>query len=300
MDIALLRKQFGIPGILTFDEHNGLVRAQVSTPHAEATVYMQGSHITAWKPSGSHPVIFLSRKSDFAPGKPIRGGVPIAFPWFSGDHKADRIDGHPGPPHGFARVQDWTLTAADHKGEDLHLTFTLGPTEMSRSLGFDKFRLTHEFMIGRTLRMQLTVANDAETPLTFEEAFHTYYSVADVHEAAVTGLEPTAYIDKVDNFKTKPAANAPIRFTGPTDRVYLDTEATCIIHDTGHGRKIRVQKENSKTTVVWNPWKGLPDLAEDDWHEMLCVETVNAAANSITLAPGESHTMAATITVEKA
>jgi glucose-6-phosphate 1-epimerase len=32
---------------------------------------------------------------------------------------------------------------------------------------------------------------------------------------------------------------------------------------------------------------------------MLCVETVNAAANAVTLAPGEAHTMQAMISVEQ-
>ena len=121
-----------------------------------ATVYLQGAHLTAWQPKGQQPAIFLSRKSEFAAGKPIRGGVPIAFPWF-----ATRHDGKAGPSHGFARIQDWTLAFAALAGDDLHLTFTLGPTEMSRSLGYDNFRLAYQLTIGRTLTMQLTVANDA-------------------------------------------------------------------------------------------------------------------------------------------
>ena len=43
---------------LTFDEMNGLVRAQVRTREAEATVYLQGAHLTAWQPAGFAPVIY--------------------------------------------------------------------------------------------------------------------------------------------------------------------------------------------------------------------------------------------------
>ena len=81
------------------------------------------------------PVLFTSAHSFYEPGKPIRGGVPLAFPWFAIDQKADRINGQPGPTHGFARIQDWTVAFAAVAGEDVHMTFTLGPTAMSRSMG---------------------------------------------------------------------------------------------------------------------------------------------------------------------
>ena len=43
----------------------------------------------------------MSAKSHFAPGQPIRGGVPICFPWFG------NRDGE--PSHGFARITEWQL-----------------------------------------------------------------------------------------------------------------------------------------------------------------------------------------------
>ncbi|WP_348267596.1 D-hexose-6-phosphate mutarotase [Edaphobacter paludis] len=295
MDIASLTEHFAIPGVLSFNQTaSGLIYADVTTPHATATVYLQGAHLAAWQPTGEQPVLFVSRKSDFEPGKPIRGGVPIAFPWF-----ANRHDGKTGPSHGFARIQNWTLAFAALAGNDLHLTFTLAPTEISRELGYDNFRLAYQLTIGRTLTMQLAVANDAAAPLLFEEALHTYYSVVDVHEVTVTGLEPTPFIDKTDNMREKPAAHAPLTFTGPTDRVYQNTEATCVLHDAAGRRRITVAKTNSDTTVVFNPWKAMADLGPDEWHEMLCVETVNAAANTVTLAPGKTHSMQAHISVEK-
>jgi glucose-6-phosphate 1-epimerase len=293
MDLTQLNDNFGIPGVFFFDEHNGLVRANVNMPTAKATVYLQGAHITAWQPAGQRPVLFLSRKSEFVAGKPIRGGVPIAFPWF-----ANRHDGKTGPSHGFARIQDWTLAFAALAGEELHLTFTLTPTQLSRDLGFDHFRAAFQLTIGRSLTMQLTVANDAETPLVFEEALHTYFAVADVHEVTVSGLEPTAFIDKTDNMTEKAAAHAPLTFASATDRVYSNTAATCVIHDNLGKRNITIAKTNSDTTVVFNPWKEMADLGPDEWHEMLCVETLNAAANAVTLAPGRTHTMQADITVE--
>ncbi len=298
MTLTELNAHFGLAGVLEFRQTSGgLIYADVTAPAASATVYLQGAHLAAWQPKGQPPVLFMSRKSDLLPGKPIRGGVPIAFPWFAVDSKQDRLDGKPGPPHGFARLQDWTVAFAALAGDDLHLTLTLEPSAMSRSMGFDHFRVAFQLTIGKSLKMQLTVANDSDRPLLFEEALHTYFHVGDVHEVSVTGLEPTSFIDKTDNFKVKPPLQSPLHFTGFTDRIYPGTTATCVIHDTLLKRDITIEKTNSNTTVVFNPWRELPDMGPDEWHEMLCVETVNAGADSVTLAAHGTHSMTALVTV---
>lgn len=298
MEIAQLTEQFAIPGVLEFERTpSGLIYAAIITPQAKASVYLQGAHLADWQPAGEKPVIFLSRKSEFVPGKPIRGGVPIAFPWFAARH-----DGKTGPSHGFARIQPWTLAFAALAGDDLHLTFTLGSTGMSRELGFDRFRLAYQLTIGRALTMQLTVRNDAHAPLVFEEALHTYYAVEDVHETTITGLDGVTYLDKTDNFKPKVQRGA-VAVTGETDRVYQNTAAACVLHDAAGKRRITVEKTGSDTTVVWNPWEQgaarLADMEPSEWHEFLCCETVNAGANAVTLASGASHTMQARVSVEK-
>ena len=67
------------------------------------------------------------------------------------------------------------------------------------------------------------------------------------------------------------------------------------------GRRIRTEKKNSLTTVVWNPWqegaKALADLGDEEWQQMVCVEASNILANAVGLAAGEEHAMTATITV---
>jgi len=297
LNLNQLNENFGLPGVLDFHATgSGLIYASISTPHATATVYLQGAHLTSWKPASQQEVIFLSRKTDYLPQKAIRGGVPISFPWFG-----SRQDGKTGPSHGFARIQDWTLAFAALAGEDLHLTLTLGPTEMSRALGYDNFRVAYQLSIGRTLTMQLTVANDSAQPLIFEEALHSYYAVADVHQASVSGLEGVTYLDKNDDLKPVQQTGS-IVLTGPTDRVYQNTQSTCVLHDAGNKRRITVAKSGSDTTVVWNPWesgaKKLADLDESEWPKFIAVETVNAAANAITLAPGSAHVMQARVSVE--
>ncbi len=294
-----LRQQFHSAKFLTFDDINGLTRVHLTTPACTATVFLQGAHLTAWQPTGEQPVIFFSRKSDLAPGKPLRGGVPVVFPWFAGDKKRDRIDGHPGPSHGFARIQDWTLQSAAMHGKDAELVFTLGATDISRSMGFDNFQLSLRFVFGHTLRAELTVRNQAQAPLDFEEAFHTYFYVTDLHEVTITGLEKTPFIDKVDHFTTKPAEGKPIAFAGSTDRVYLDTAGPYSLRDGAAHRTISLRKEGSNSTIVWNPYRELPDIAEWDWHNMVAIETANVEDSHITLASGAEKTMAMTVVVQR-
>jgi glucose-6-phosphate 1-epimerase len=285
--------------VLAFDSYRGLTRLNLTLPAVHAAMYLQGAHLTHWQPACQDEVLFLSRKSEFAPGEPIRGGIPIAFPWFASDLKRDRIEGHPGPSHGFARLQEWTLVEAKHEAKGFRLKLTLGSTEMSRAMGFDQFLLSYEVVLGASLECRLTVSNLGNSPFSFEEAFHNYFSVVDVHESTVEGLEDAPYIDKVDEMKEKPAAGRPIAFTGPTDRVYLDTTTPPTIRDGTQRRDIHIVKTNSRNTVVWNPGKALADVGEWDWHEMLCVETANVGVNKRTLVPGETFTMRQMISVKK-
>lgn len=294
MELADLQEQFSIPGVLAFRRHGELLCAEVHAPSAEATVFLQGAHVTHWQPAGSAPVLFLSPESLFARGKAIRGGVPVIFPWFG-----PRADGGPGPSHGFARTEEWTLEFAAVAGDAVHLALSLAPTQESRSYGFDGFRLGYEVQIGAELRLRLTVANSGVEPLRFEEALHTYFGVADARNAEVRGLEAAGYMDKVAEGRSVAATDAPLRLSGPTDRVYAGTEAECEIRDNAGQRTICNRKGNSKTTVVWNPWKAMPDLGEGAWPRMLCVETANTGADAIVLGPGETHTMEARIEVQQ-
>jgi glucose-6-phosphate 1-epimerase len=320
-DVAELQSRFAIPGILGFEKTaTGLVVARVTAPAAEAAIYLQGAHATHWKPAGEAPAIFLSQRAEFAPGKPIRGGVPIVFPWFS-----DRHDGKAGPQHGFARISEWDVAFAGMSGDDLHLAFTLAPNELSRSLGFDHFRLGYLVTIGRTLTLEMGVQNDSGNggargggpaeatartdqaaegaPLVFEQALHTYLAVADARKVSIDGLAGTTYIDKVDGFKRKVQPEGPLTFQGRTDRPYLNTDAACVLHDPAGGRRIVVAKSGSRSTVVWNPWQEftakMADMEPDAWLHMTAIETANVGEDAVTLKPGETHTMRAHYSIEK-
>jgi len=291
--------KFDIPNALRLeDAPSGLVRAVISTPAAEADVYLQGAHVTHWVPRGQRPVLFVSSKSLFAPGKAIRGGVPIIFPWFG-----SRGDGRHGPAHGFARNTEWAIEDTKLRNDgNVEITFSLAPNDATRGFGYADFHVRFRVTVGSELEMHLETRNDAKESLTYEEALHTYFAIADIHHASISGLEGTAYIDKTDGFKRKKLGSEPVRITKETDQVHLSTKATCVVRDVVWNRRIIVDKSGSDSTVVWNPWiektRGMSDMAPGDWKEMICVETANAADNAIHLSPGASHKLTATIRLE--
>lgn len=304
MDLQTLTDHFAIPGVLSFSENeHGLLRAAITTPACTAELYLHGAHLTQWQPAGHQPVLFLSGRSLFEPGKAIRGGIPLIFPWFgprTANACSDRTDG---PSHGFARTQEWTLAFAAVAGDDLHLTLTLGPTDASRSFGFDHFQAVCNIVVGAQLRIQLSVANQGAEPLCVEEAFHTYLQVGDARQVSLIGLSDTDYIDKTDGMKRKHQKESPLVLTAETDRPYLNTQNPVTLHDPVLKRRITVSKSNSHSTVIWNPWEALcaklADMEPNGWLTMTCIETANVGENAITLAPGAHHTLEAKIIVQE-
>jgi glucose-6-phosphate 1-epimerase len=286
------------PSVRYISDSGGLPRFEVSTPAATAEIYPHGAHLTRWQPSHvSAPVLWLSGRSFWQSDKPIRGGVPICFPWF-GPHKTDNSV----PAHGFARVLSWTLCEAGESGDGtVNLAFEL-ESDNASPVWPHHFHADMRFAIGSTLQIELTVHNVDTVPFTFEEALHTYFTVSDISAVTIAGLEETAYLDKVGGQAERHAEGRPIQFTGETDRVYLDTTATCVIDDPGLQRRIVVGKNQSRSTVVWNPWiakaRAMPDFGDDEWRGMVCVESANVGSAAITLEPGHRHGMTVSLAVE--
>lgn len=288
MMITNLQEKFSVQGLRFEDTEGGLVKAVIDTPLATAEIYLQGAHVAAYKPSGARPILWMSAKSLFEESKPIRGGVPICFPWF-GAHASDPK----APAHGSARLQAWDFLSAV-SNPDESMTVCLGAA-------IDGFSVTFAVTVGAKLTMELNVSlpDDANQSHCFEAALHTYLSVSDIHAVSIEGLESSDYIDKVGGTTPTAAEGKAIRFSAELDRVYQNTAATCVLRDPGFGRTIIVEKQNSLSTIVWNPWIAksarMPDFGDDEWKEMLCIESANVGECAITLSPGQTHAMTAVV-----
>jgi glucose-6-phosphate 1-epimerase len=289
-----LNRQFGGDGVGFAEGRGGLPVARLKNRGGGgAEVYLHGAHVTAFNKAGGPGVLFVSGQSLFRPDRAIRGGIPVIFPWF-GQRQPDPVG--KSPMHGFARLSAWEVESARGGAEAVSLTLSLTPNDLSRSLWPHDFRLTYTVTLdGDALKLDLTVTNTGAEGFAFEEALHTYFAVGDVRRVSVEGLAHANYLDKTENFAEKTQDAAPVTFSGETDRVYLGTPATVTIRDPGLGRRVVVEKGHSEATVVWNPWvekaKAMADFGDEEWPQMVCVETANVGPHAVTLAAGASHTM---------
>ena len=294
-DPAVLNNQFAIPNLATFDAgKGGLTRLTITSPAATAEVYLHGAHVTRFDPKNQPPVLFMSALSHFQPGKPIRGGIPICFPWFgpkAADPKA--------PAHGFARLMEWNVDSVTAVKNGASVVLSLASDAQTKALWPADFSAKYTVTVTDQLTLALAVTNTGTTPAKFEEALHTYLSIGGIETLSIEGLAGTTYIDKANGSPRLPQNDPLVRFTAETDRIYLDTQSTCTVRDPALGRQIRIAKTGSNTTVIWNPWiakaKAMPDFGDAEWPAMVCVETCNVVDHAITLTPGATHTITATI-----
>jgi glucose-6-phosphate 1-epimerase len=292
-----LNRRFAIPGVAEVVSGNGgLPKLRVMTPAASAEITLHGAQVISWRPVGAEEVIFVGEHSHWQDGRAIRGGVPICFPWFRA-----KADDPKAPAHGFVRTKEWRLESLAAEGDGMVIaTFSTESDESTRALWPHDFRLVHRVTIGSVVRMELIVSNTGSAPMRFEEALHTYFRVRDAQSVRVRGLDGVAYLDNTDGNRRE-VQSGDVVFTRATDNAYLDTHSNLELIDPALGRAIRTEKANSATTVVWNPWREgaatIADLGGDEWQSMTCVEASNILGAAVTLAPGEEHTMCATLSL---
>lgn len=294
--ISATHREFEIPGIAQVVEGNGrLPKVRITTPDANGEIYLHGAHVTSWKPSGADEVLFLSTQSRWQDGRAIRGGVPICFPWFGG-----KADDPKAPAHGFVRTKSWQLESISQVGNAVTVSMFSESDDTTRRWWPAEFRLDYRATFGRELSLELVVSNTGNTSLRFEEALHAYHRVGNIYEARLRGLDGIQYLDKTDSNRRK-MQQGEIAIGSETDRVYLDTGDAIVLNDPVSHRATRVMKENSLTTVIWNPWvdktRELSDLGENEWTQMLCIETSNVSDFAVDLAPSQQHAMKARVKV---
>jgi len=295
--IAESNRRLEIPGAARIVEGNGgLPKVRVTSTRAEGEIYLHGAHVTSWKPAGREEVFFVSSESRWEDGRAIRGGVPICFPWFGG-----KADDPKAPAHGFVRTKAWQIESIARVGDAVRVSMFTESSEDTKKWWPAEFRAVYRVTFDSELSLELEVTNLGDAPLRFEEALHAYHRVGDIEKVRVRGLDGVRYLDKTDSNREK-QQQGDIAIVSETDRVYLDTSGAIEIDDPALKRRTRVTKENSRTTVVWNPWiekaHALSDLADDEWTRMICIETSNVSDYSVTLAPGQQSKMKAVISVD--
>lgn len=273
---------------------NGFEILEIKNDSASAKIALQGAHVFEYTRTDEAPLLWVSPESFYRPGKAIRGGIPVCWPWFG--KNAEYPDW---PQHGFARTSLWEFVSVEEPDAGTTVVILKLPEpESGRAFFPYRYGLTLTVTVSDSLSVALTTKNIGDKPFVITEALHTYFSVGSIDAVTVHGLESVTYADNLESFKHK-SGDAPIVIDREVDRVYLDTEHACSIDDVALNRKIVVEKSGSRSTVVWNPWidkaAGMADFSDDGYKTMVCIETANALEDFVTVPPGESHTMTQSI-----
>lgn len=272
---------------------NDLVFARLSSDHGQADVFLNGGHVTDLVLNGES-ILWLSPEANYLPGKAIRGGIPICWPWFGP---------HPDNPdlqsHGFARNLPWEVAATSSTDNCTAISLLLESNDQTKKLWPHEFRLKLTVELDHQLRVSLKSTNLNESePVVVGGALHSYFSLDNIDNARLSGLDSVSYADQLDALNICQQAG-PITFDREVDRVYLATDHAVTLQD--GARKVLIEKSGSQSTVVWNPWiekaTRIGDMPNDAYQRMVCVETSNALKDVRTLKPGESHQFQQTISL---
>ena len=298
MNIEQLNTEYGVADKVKFVAGKGEFPViEILNEHAEATISVYAGQVLSFKPIDESEVLFVSSQAYYRTGKAIKGGVPICWPWFGPDPEDKGRSNH-----GFVRDRGWQMREVISTQDGAtQVKMGLQDTAETRKIWDYSFDLEMVITVGKILTVELITRNTDRQPFTITQALHTYFRVGDLNRVAVIGLEDNDYIDKVDSGKQK-TQSGTITFSEECDRIYLDVRPELSIEDRALERKIKIAATNSHTAIVWNPGaevaEKMADLGAEDYLNFVCVETANAANETITVAAGDESKITARYTVE--
>ncbi|TGD76048.1 D-hexose-6-phosphate mutarotase [Mangrovimicrobium sediminis] len=292
-----------LPGV-RLEQHGQLLALRVENQAASALVFLQGAQLAHYQRQGEHPAIWLSPQCTYQRGKPLRGGVPVCWPWF-GDLERNpaairrQWRAADAPAHGFARNRDWRLddvSCPDPERTLIDLSLTVAATDDAAwPLGA---LLQLHIEVSARLRIELRVSNQAATAFYYSGALHSYYAVSAIDTVRVDGLQRLNYIDCARDWDHG-RQHGELAIDGETDRIYHGAWGPIRVIDHGWRRVLHLSSEGSDSAVVWNPWveksQRLSDFADDAYRGMLCVETANAGEDFAIVEPGETRRLGFTL-----
>jgi len=309
MDINKLSEQFSIADNVSIVEgENHIPYVIIDNEKVRSVISLYGAQVLSFIPQGKKELLFLSKLASYQRGKSIKGGIPVCWPWFGSEPEnisgiITGADNKVPQAHGFARNKMWQLVSTEVLQND-QIKIVMGLKEDSESLKLwpCKFDLKLEIVVGDVLSLNLITQNTDNKVIQITQALHSYFSIKDLSQVSVLGLESNAYLDKanVNTGEVKKQQSGAVLFEQEVDRIYLDVPASVQLVDKANDREISITSSGNKTAVVWNPGelisKQMQDLQDEDYQRFVCVETANAAHNVISIEPGNKFTLSVSYT----
>ena len=298
--LAALNERFGRPGYVAFEvSPRGGIVANLTSGESTAIVALHGAHVLSWMPAAGEPdVLWCSPRSRLGTAKPVRGGIPVCWPWF-GPHPDASLAL---PAHGLVRAVPWTVESVEVTAVAVSVTLAIRLDADQQAAVGGNVSAQVRITVGCNLSVELITTNQGHNSVTLTEALHTYFAVGDIEMVSISGLDGRTYLDQLSG--REEMQSGPVTIDQETDRIYWDTRAPLLIEDRAAGRSIEVMAEGSASTVIWNPWLDkavrLGDMPREDYRVLLCTETANIGPrNAVTVAPGGVHRMTCRIATTK-
>jgi glucose-6-phosphate 1-epimerase len=273
----------------------GGIVAELTSPAGSATVALEGAQVLDWRQGAERGLLWLSPAARLGTGRPVRGGIPVCWPWF-GPHPSDPA----APAHGFVRTRQWEVVRTEAEPDATRLLLATLVEAGDRPDWPHAAGLRLEIELGAGLALTLETQNLGKSAIELTEALHTYFRIGDIAAVRIDGLEGCAYIDKLDGGKLK-SQSGPVTIDREVDRIYVGATDRLALVDPGLGRRISIDSVGSRSAVVWNPWleksARLGDMGPEGYRRMVCIETANAGDDRVILASGDTHRLEARLSV---
>jgi len=274
----------------------------IESAQSKAKLSLFGAHCLSFivKKDGVER-LWLSDKAIFDGKTAIRGGIPICWPWFGAHLTYTGV-----PNHGFVRSQKWQVvdcqeSSLDETGKAKSVRLRLCPEKLGLYHCNPLLNVSLNLTLSDTLSLELHTENLSDQIIQVSQALHTYFTVPDIEQCVIEGVN-NDYYDKVTDTQGVKCP-APYTVAGEVDRVhaiahenYSRDQSINLVFSPQSDKPRQHQtitQSGHDSLVIWNPWQALsrsmPDMADEGYRTMLCVEAANT--QGLALLPGKSHSL---------
>jgi len=271
---------------------------KIEHPRFNATILLQGAQLIEFCPQNNqfNNILWLSPSAQYKQGSPIRGGIPICWPWFGNINKnpaalQEQVSTKTAASaHGFARSLPWKIKSIHEDCHFVEVILSLVSDSTTKELWPFDFELDAKFIFSD--KMQLTIATTNTGPQSFSisQALHTYLPTQDIKQSYIHNAHASSYIDALDNWDKKQQIGK-IHFSAETDRLYFFDNSNYSLRLETPNQSLLINNKHSQSAVIWNPWieksKHLSQFSPLDFQKMLCIETANVLTDIKTIRSGE-------------
>ena len=261
----------------------------LSNAKAECKISLWGGNLLSYRPKNEeHDVFWLGDLNKFDNVQAIRGGIPVCWPRFAEEALNNLL-----PRHGFARLSTWSLQNVNVDEDKIEAEIFLTPDAKYN------LNLAVRLLIKITDKLEyaLETTNLSDDEFIFSEALHAYFNVSSVNDVLMKGLSGHQYKNSLDGKIY--TLDKDLQIKGEFDSIFLNQVEPVKIVDKAYNREIVMEKQGSKTTVVWNPGKDLAEMSSGQYKNFVCVEPANQGASFVRLNPHEKHRIAMKVRLQK-